>query len=121
MKALAEADRPREKLVRVGADALGGVVVPRTTRQLYRDGFIVGVSNPKSTLFFLAVLPQFVRPEDVADAIPCGPDLDRAAEAILEYAEAGFTDVALVQIGDEGQSRFLEEAAEPLLERLRSR
>jgi threonine/homoserine/homoserine lactone efflux protein len=45
------------------SDALGGVVVPRTTRQLYRDGFIVGVSNPKSTLFFLAVLPQFVRPE----------------------------------------------------------
>jgi G6PDH family F420-dependent oxidoreductase len=63
---------------------------------------------------------QFVRPEDVAESIPCGPDLDKAAEAILEYVEAGFTDVALVQIGDEGQQRFLDEAAGPLLERLRS-
>ena len=63
---------------------------------------------------------QFVRPEDVGGAIPCGPDLDKAAKAILEYVDAGFTDVALVQIGDEGQQRFLDEAAGPLLERLRS-
>ena len=63
---------------------------------------------------------QFVRPEDVADAIPCGPDLDKAAEAISAYVDAGFTDVAIVQIGDEGQDRFLAEAAGPLLERLRS-
>jgi len=31
-------------------------------RRLIRDGFLVGVSNPKTTLFFLAVLPQFVEP-----------------------------------------------------------
>lgn len=63
---------------------------------------------------------QFVRPEDVAAAIPCGPDLDKAAEAIGKYVAAGFTDVAIVQIGDDGQDRFLEDAAGPLLERLRS-
>jgi threonine/homoserine/homoserine lactone efflux protein len=34
----------------------------RSTSRLVRDGFLVGVSNPKTTLFFLAVLPQFVRP-----------------------------------------------------------
>ena len=34
--------------------------------------------------------------------------------------KAGFTDVALVQIGDELQDRFLDEAAEPLLARLRA-
>jgi hypothetical protein len=61
-----------------------------------------------------------VRPEDVADAIPCGPDLDKAAEAIQAYVDAGFTDVAIVQIGDEGQQRVLDEAAGPLLEKLRS-
>jgi hypothetical protein len=33
---------------------------------------------------------------------------------------AGFTDVALVQVGDEGQERFLGEAAAPLLKKLRS-
>jgi threonine/homoserine/homoserine lactone efflux protein len=45
------------------ADALrAGAAVPvRSTRQLLRDGFVVGATNPKATLFFLAVLPQFVR------------------------------------------------------------
>jgi hypothetical protein len=34
--------------------------------------------------------------------------------------DAGFTDIAFVQIGDELQSRFLAEAAEPLLEKARA-
>ncbi len=63
---------------------------------------------------------QFVRPEDVAESIPCGPDLDAIVESVQEYWEAGFTDVALVQVGDESQQRFLAEAAGPLLQRLRS-
>lgn len=46
------------------AGALGTAVAPpRSTARLVRDGFVVGATNPKSTLFFLAVLPQFVRPE----------------------------------------------------------
>ena len=32
---------------------------------------------------------QFVRPEDVAESIPCGPDLDAIAEAVAEFDEAG--------------------------------
>lgn len=35
------------------------------------------------------------------------------------YWEAGFTDIAVVQIGGEHQERFLAEAAEPLLAKLR--
>lgn len=62
---------------------------------------------------------RFVRPEDVADSIPCGPDLDAIVESVSAYWQAGFTDVALVQVGDEGQDRFLAEAAGPLLEKLR--
>ncbi|MET0296323.1 MAG: TIGR03557 family F420-dependent LLM class oxidoreductase [Microbacterium sp.] len=62
---------------------------------------------------------QFVRPEDVADAIPCGPDLDKIVAGVKEYLDAGFTDVALVQVGDDGQSAFLDQAAGPLLEALR--
>ncbi len=62
---------------------------------------------------------QFVRPEDVADSIPCGPDLDAIVESVRAYWEAGFTDIALVQIGDEGQDEFLAKAAEPLLAKLR--
>jgi hypothetical protein len=63
---------------------------------------------------------QFVRPEDVAESIPCGPDLDAIVSAVSEYWKAGFTDIALVQIGDEGQELFLKEAAGPLLEKLRA-
>ena len=63
---------------------------------------------------------QFVTPDDVAESIPCGPDLDKIVEAVGAFWEAGFTDVAVVQVGDEGQDRFLEEAAGPLLEKLRS-
>jgi G6PDH family F420-dependent oxidoreductase len=63
---------------------------------------------------------QFVRPEDVAGAIPCGPDLDGIVEAVGEFTAAGFTDVALVQIGDENQQEFLDFAASDLLPALRS-
>ena len=63
---------------------------------------------------------QFVRPDDVAASIPCGPDLDAVVEAVRPYWEAGFTDIALVQIGGDAQERFLDEAAGPLLEKLRA-
>ncbi|WP_127131455.1 TIGR03557 family F420-dependent LLM class oxidoreductase [Georgenia sp. SYP-B2076] len=63
---------------------------------------------------------QFVRPEDVASSIPCGPDLDAIVEAVSTFWDAGFTDIALVQVGDEGQQAFLDNAAGPLLEKLRA-
>jgi len=63
---------------------------------------------------------QFVRPEDVADSIPCGPDLEAIVAAVREYEKAGFTDVAVVQIGDEGQDEFLEVAERELVPALRA-
>jgi G6PDH family F420-dependent oxidoreductase len=63
---------------------------------------------------------QFVRPEDVAGSIACGPDLDALAESVTPFLEAGFTDVAIVQIGDERQQEFLDTVAGPLLEKLRA-
>ncbi len=63
---------------------------------------------------------QFVRPEDVEETIPCGPDLDAIVDAVKPYWEAGFTDIALVQVGGDAQQRFFDEAAEPLLEKLRA-
>ena len=59
-------------------------------------------------------------PADDFGTLPCGPDLDAIADAVSEFAEAGFTDVALIQIGGEHQEQFLSEAASPLLERLRA-
>ena len=84
----------------------------------FAGGWAVNADLPTTAGF--AGATQFVRPEDVAESIPCGPDLDAIVEAVREYWEAGFTDIALVQIGDESQELFLKEAAEPLLEKLRS-
>ena len=39
-------------------------------------------------------------------------------DAVSAFWKAGFTDIGLVQVGDEGQDRFLAEAAGPLLEKL---
>ena len=84
----------------------------------FGGGWQVNADLPTTAGF--AGATQFVRPEDVADAIPCGPDLDAIVEAVRAYWEAGFTDIALVQIGDENQDLFLKEAATPLLAALRT-
>lgn len=83
----------------------------------FGGGWDVNADLPTTAGF--AGATQFVRPEDVADSIPCGPDLDAIVDGVMEYVKAGFTDIALVQIGDEAQDRFLAEAAEPLLAKLR--
>ncbi len=84
----------------------------------FGGGWSVNADLPTPAGF--AGATQFVRPEDVAESIACGPDLDAVVENVKPYWEAGFTDIALVQVGDEGQSDFLEQAAAPLLEKLRA-
>jgi G6PDH family F420-dependent oxidoreductase len=83
----------------------------------FAGGWAVNADLPTTAGF--AGATQFVRPEDTASSIPCGPDLDAIVEGVREYKDAGFTDIALVQVGDEGQDRFLAEAAQPLLSKLR--
>lgn len=56
-----------------------------------------------------------VRPSDVADVIPCGPDLEPVVAAVQQYADAGFTDLALLQVGDQYQEQFLDVAGKELL------
>jgi threonine/homoserine/homoserine lactone efflux protein len=38
------------------------VTATRPSRHILREGFVVGVTNPKLIVFFTAVLPQFVEP-----------------------------------------------------------
>lgn len=83
----------------------------------FGGGWSVNADLPTPAGFEAA--SRFVTPDDVAQSIPCGPDLDAVVEAAQAWWDAGFTDLALVQIGDEAQQRFLDEAAGSLLERLR--
>lgn len=84
----------------------------------FGGGWKVNAELPGTAGF--AGATQFVRPEDVAASIPCGPDVEAVVEAVRGFEEAGFTDVAVVQIGDERQSEFLEFAEKELLPALRS-
>ena len=63
---------------------------------------------------------QFVRPEDVGEQLPCGPDVEEHVEKIRPVIDAGFTEVALVQIGADQQEGFMRWAEERLLPALRS-
>ena len=56
-------------------------------------------------------------PGDMADAVPYGPDPERYAETIREFADAGFTNLSLIPVGDdvEGTIRFFTEEVRPLL------
>src|SRR3954452_11992300 len=83
----------------------------------FGGGWAVNADLPTPAGF--AGASQFVRKEDVAGSIPCGPDLEKIVETVSAFWDAGFTDIALVQVGDELQQRFLDEAAEPLLAALR--
>lgn len=52
----------RQILSRTDAPAAPVELPRRSLGRLYRDGFIVNLLNPKTALFFLAFLPQFVDP-----------------------------------------------------------
>jgi G6PDH family F420-dependent oxidoreductase len=62
---------------------------------------------------------QTARPEDVAGKIPCGNDIDAIVTAAREFFDAGYTDLALVQIGDDVQGSFLQAAEGEILPALR--
>jgi hypothetical protein len=62
---------------------------------------------------------QQVTEDDIAALVPCGPDTGQYIKAAREYVQAGFTHVALVQVGAERQHDFIEWSARGLLPALR--
>jgi G6PDH family F420-dependent oxidoreductase len=72
--------------------------------------------NPES----FAAATAFVTPENVSDQLGCGPDVEEHVEKIRPFLDAGFTEIALVQIGGQHQAPFIDWAQEKLLPALRS-
>jgi G6PDH family F420-dependent oxidoreductase len=81
-------------------------------------GWPVNTDLPAPSAFESAT--QFVRPEDVAEQLPCGSDVEEFVEKIRPFLDAGFTEVALVQIGGDRQEQFCDWAERELLPALRA-
>ena len=81
-------------------------------------GWPVNAELPNPRAFERATRP--VREEDVAKAIPCGPDVATHVEAVKKFVDAGFTHVAVVQVGGDRQAAFLDFAERDLLPALRA-
>ena len=100
-----------------GPDKDAAVEIAHDQFRWFAGGWKVNAELPGTAGF--AGATQFVRPDDVADNSPCGPDLDAIVAAVREFEQAGFTDVALVQVGDQHQEDFLGMAEKELLPALR--
>jgi G6PDH family F420-dependent oxidoreductase len=60
-----------------------------------------------------------VTEEQVAQGISCGPDVKKHVDAVTRFLDAGFTHVALLQIGGDSQNEFIDFAERELLPALR--
>jgi G6PDH family F420-dependent oxidoreductase len=70
----------------------------------FGGGWKVNSELPGTAAFEAA--SSFVRDEDITESIPCGDDVDAVVEAVNKFVSAGFTHVALCQIGGDHQDAF---------------
>ncbi|HZB21573.1 MAG TPA: TIGR03557 family F420-dependent LLM class oxidoreductase [Blastococcus sp.] len=89
-----------------GTDKAAAVTRAHELFRWFGLGWKVNADLPGTAGFDAA--SQFVREEDVESSLPCGDDVDAVIEAAKEYADAGFTHLALVQIGGDQQAPYLE-------------
>ncbi|HKQ17285.1 MAG TPA: TIGR03557 family F420-dependent LLM class oxidoreductase [Solirubrobacterales bacterium] len=112
--------KPRVGQVAIAYDPDRDAAVRRAHEQFrwFGLGWNVNADLPGPDSFDAAT--QFVEPDQIAEQIACGPDVDAHVAAVEPYLEAGFDQVALVQIGGEQQEEFIAWAEEELLPALRS-
>jgi G6PDH family F420-dependent oxidoreductase len=89
-----------------GTDKAAAVTRAHELFRWFGLGWKVNADLPGTAGFEAA--SAFVREEDVEGSIPCGDDVGAVIEAAQEYADAGFTHLALVQIGGDQQQPYLE-------------
>jgi G6PDH family F420-dependent oxidoreductase len=114
------AGKSRVGQVAICYDADKNAAIKRAHEQFrwFGLGWKVNADLPNPDSFEAAT--QFVTPEQVAKALSCGPDVDEHVEAVKAFVDAGFDEVALVQIGADSQEQFFGWAEQDLLPALRS-
>jgi G6PDH family F420-dependent oxidoreductase len=109
------AGKPRVGQVALCYDTSREAAVKRAHEQFrwFGLGWKVNTDLPNPDGFEAAT--QFVTPEQVAEQLPCGPDVHEHVRKLKPYIDAGFTEIALVQIGGDSQEQFLNWARRELL------
>lgn len=115
------AGKPRVGQVPVCFDRDRGAAVERAQSLFgwFGGGWKVNSELPSTAAF--AAAAQFVRPKDVAASIPCGSDVAEFVDAVAKFVDAGFTDVAIVQVGGDHQHGFIDWSRDELLPELRAK
>ena len=110
--------KPRIGQIAVSYDPDQQLAVERAMDQFrwFTGGWRVNAELPVPASFDAAATT--VREEDVSAQMPCGPDVEQHVAGIREFEAAGYTHVALVQIGPDTQEQFITWAATELLPRL---
>jgi G6PDH family F420-dependent oxidoreductase len=113
------AGKPRIGQVAVCWDPDRDAAVRRAHEQFrwFGLGWKVNADLPNPAAF--AAATRYVTPEDIADGLACGPDVQAHVDAVEPYLDAGFDEVALVQIGADTQADFCAWAERELLPALR--
>ena len=81
------------------------------------SGWHVMSELPEPRSFDAASQP--VTEDDIAALVPCGPDVETHVAAARKWVDAGFTHLALVQVGAKMQRSFIRWAERELLPALR--
>ncbi|GAA0473176.1 TIGR03557 family F420-dependent LLM class oxidoreductase [Streptomyces sp. NPDC046215] len=113
------AGKPRVGQLPICYDPDHGAAVDRAHDQFRWSGlgWKVNAELPHDEAFASAT--ESVTKDEIAQAIPCGAAVEDFVEAVRAYTDAGFTEVALVQIGGQHQESYLKWAADDLLPALR--
>jgi G6PDH family F420-dependent oxidoreductase len=83
----------------------------------FGGGWNVNAELPAPEHF--ASASQFVTEDDVAEQIPSGAEVAKHVAAVRKFVDAGFSHVAVVQIGGDAQDPFFDWAEAELLPELR--
>jgi len=87
----------------------------RTAHELWPNAGLKGALGQElARPVFFEQAAEMVSEDDVAEAVPCGPDPGPILEQISAYGDAGFDHVYIHQIGPD-QEGFLSFAARELL------
>ncbi len=113
-------DKPRVGQIALSYDPDRDVAMKRAMEQFrwFTGGWRVNAELPVPASF--AQASRTVGERDISEKMPCGPDLEMHLAGIRQFESAGFTHVALIQVGGDTQERFIDWAARELLPALRA-